>query len=596
MNSHRLTKIFDKQTGLRIRPEAIIGLFLVLSTLAVYWPVSTHEFVGYDDDGYVTENPRVKRGLTIDNIGWALQSTQKSNWHPLTWLSHMLDVELFGMNAGAHHMTSVLFHIFNSLLLFAAFRKMTGRVWPSGFVAAMFALHPLRVESVAWIAERKDVLSTFFWMLTLWSYARYTVLPNRRRYLPVAGFFLLGLMAKPMLVTLPFVLLLLDYWPLTRLRFNALDHQIAESHQRLPAFQLFLEKVPLFLLSLLSCVITFLVQQKAGTLAAIEAKPFSLRIANALVSYVKYIHKMIWPDNLAVLYPYSASISEWYTIGALVMLGGITFLAVRYANKFPWLMVGWLWYLGTLVPVIGFVQTGVQAMADRYTYVPAIGLFIIAAWGGPRIVAGWRYKTKALSIASAAVFIFCITVSRSQVRYWHDSLALFNHALAATSDNYVIHNNLGFELALKGDTDEAIKHYRQALVIHPDFEAAHINLGVALRRQGRLDDSIKYYYTVLSERPTYAGVHHNLGINMLHKGKIDQAIAHFQEALRIKPDYVEVYNSLGAAMVSKGKIKEAIASFRQALRIDPDFSAAKNNLDKLENKTNLKPKITLDFK
>jgi tetratricopeptide (TPR) repeat protein len=596
MRLHRFTKIIDKQTGLRIRPEVIIGFFLVVSTLAVYWPVGSHEFVGYDDDGYVTENPRVKRGLTIDNIVWAFRSNQKSNWHPLTWLSHMLDVQLFGMNAGAHHMTSVFFHILNSLLLFAVFRKMTGRVWPSGFVAAMFALHPLHVESVAWIAERKDVLSTFFWMLTLWSYARYTVFPDIRRYLPVAGFFLLGLMAKPMLVTLPFVLLLLDYWPLKRLRFNAQDHQISESHQRLPALQLFMEKMPLFFLSLLSCVITFLVQQKTGALASIELQPLSLRIANALISYVKYIQKMIWPDNLAVLYPYPPSISGWYTIGALVMLGGITFLAVRYAKKFPWLMVGWLWYLGTLVPVIGFVQTGVQAMADRYTYLPAIGLFIIAAWGGPRIAAGWCYKTKALSIASAALFIFFMTASRSQVRYWHDSLSLFNHALATTSDNYVMHNNLGFELALKGYTDEAIKHYREALAIHPDFEAAHINLGVALRRQGRVDDSIKYYYAVLSVRPGYAGVHHNLGISMLHKGRIDQAISHFQEALRIKPDDAEVYNSLGAAMVSKGKIKEAMASFRQALRIDPDFSAAKNNLDKLENKTNLKPKITLDFK
>ena len=596
MNSNQASKTIDKKIGRRIRPEIVIGLFLVVSTLAVYWPVGSHEFVGYDDDGYVTENPRVKRGLTIDNFLWAFQSTRKSNWHPLTWMSHMLDVRLFGMNAGAHHMTSVFFHILNSILLFAVFRKMTGCPWPSGFVAAMFALHPLHVESVAWIAERKDVLSTFFWMLTLWSYARYAELPLMRRYLPVVGAFALGLMAKPMLVTLPFVLLLLDYWPLKRLRFNASDHQTIELHPKPTAFQLLVEKMPLFLLSLLSCTITYLIQHKAGALAAIEVQPLSLRIANALVSYCKYIQKMIWPDNLSVLYPYPASISGWQTIGALLTLGGITFLAIRYAKRFPWLAVGWLWYLGTLVPVIGLVQTGVQALADRYTYVPLIGLFIVIAWGGSRIVTGWRHKAMALSMASAVVLIFCMTASRFQVRHWYDSLALFNHALAATSDNYVMHNNLGFELASKGHLDKAITHYREALAINPDFEAAHINLGVALRRQGRVDDSIKYYNAVLNARPGYAGVHHNLGLNLLQQGRVDQAVAHFQQALHIRSDYAEVYNSLGAAMVSKGKIKEAVASFRQALRLNPDLAAAKNNLDKLENKTNLKPRITFDFK
>lgn len=596
MHSHRPVEAIENKTRFRIRPELIIALFLILATLAVYWPVSSHEFVGYDDDGYVTENPRVKRGLTIDNVAWALQSTQKSNWHPLTWLSHMLDVRLFGMNAGAHHMTSVFFHILNSLLLFGVFRRMTGRTWSSGFVAAVFALHPLHVESVAWIAERKDVLSTFFWMLTLLSYARYAEHPNLRRYLPVLGFFLLGLMAKPMLMTLPFVLLLLDYWPLKRVQFNALNHQIRGPYQRAPAIELVLEKTPLFFLSLLSCVITFLVQQKAGALASIATQPLAVRIANALVSYVTYIQKMIWPDNLAVLYPYPASISGWHATGAFVLLAGMTFLAIRYANKLPWLLVGWLWYLGTLVPVIGLVQTGVQARADRYTYVPLIGLFIIVAWGLPRLLAGWRYRAKALSIMSAAVLILAIPASRFQVRYWHDSITLFNHALEVTSDNYVIHNNLGFELALKGQAGDAIKHYSRALVINPDFEAAHINLGVALRKQGRVDDSIEYFSALLRAKLAYAGIHHHLGISMLHKGEIDDAISHFQEALGIRPDYAEVYNSLGAAMVSKGKIQEAIASFRQALRIDPDFAEAKRNLNKLESAIDRNAEINIDFK
>jgi hypothetical protein len=381
-----------------IRCEVLVCLLLVFATLAVYWRVSTYEFVGYDDDGYVTENPRVKRGVTLDNIGWALQATQKSNWHPLTWLSHMLDVQFFGMNAGAHHMTSVFFHILNSLLLFAVFRKMTGRVWRSGFVAAMFAIHPLHVESVVWISERKDVLSTFFGMLTLWSYARYAVFPEIKRYLPVVAFFALGLMAKPMLVTLPFVLLLLDYWPLKRIQFNTLSKDSTTPARQYSVSFLIREKTPLFVLSLTSCFITFFTQKKSGAIGTFEIHPFSVRVANAFISYLEYIQKMIWPDNLSVLYPYPGTISELQLIAALILFFSISFLAIRYLKQFPWLGVGWFWYLGTLVPVIGLVQVGVQALADRYTYLPLTGLFIIFAWGVPQLLAGWRHRTIAISV------------------------------------------------------------------------------------------------------------------------------------------------------------------------------------------------------
>jgi tetratricopeptide (TPR) repeat protein len=563
-----------RDIGFKIRPEIIICLFLVLATGAVYLQVWNHEFVGYDDDGYVTENVRVKNGLTLDNIIWAFKTPHKT---------------------GRHHMTNVLFHILNSLLLFGVFRKMTGKVWQSGFVAAMFALHPLHVESVAWVSERKDVLSMFFWMLTLWSYARYAEYPQIKRYIPVIGFFALGLMAKPMLVTLPFVLLLLDYWPLKRVQFNTSNKDTAMAAQRFSVGFLIREKAPFFVLSLTSCFITFFAQKKGGAIGAFETHPFSVRVANAFVSYLEYIQKMIWPDNLAVLYPYPDTISRWQLIAALIVLSGISFLAIRYLKQLPWLGVGWFWYLGTLVPVIGLVQVGVQALADRYTYIPLTGLFIIFAWGLTQLMAGWRHRRIAISAICAALFPILMTTAWTQASYWQNSLTLFTHALDVTSDNYVIHNNLGFELALKGHADDALKHYREALRINPDFEIAYINLGKALLLKGKLDESVRYYQALLEIKPGYARVHHNLGLTLLRKGDTENAIFHFREALRINNDYAEVYNSLGAAMVSKGKIKEAISHFRQALQIKPDFYEAQKNLSKLENLVELKRQVTLEF-
>jgi tetratricopeptide (TPR) repeat protein len=459
----------------------------------------------------------------------------------------------------------------------------------------MFALHPLHVESVAWVSERKDVLSMFFWMLTLWSYARYAEYPQIKRYIPVIGFFALGLMAKPMLVTLPFVLLLLDYWPLKRVQFNTSNKDTAMAAQRFSVGFLIREKAPFFVLSLTSCFITFFAQKKGGAIGAFETHPFSVRVANAFVSYLEYIQKMIWPDNLAVLYPYPDTISRWQLIAALIVLSGISFLAIRYLKQLPWLGVGWFWYLGTLVPVIGLVQVGVQALADRYTYIPLTGLFIIFAWGLTQLMAGWRHRRIAISAICAALFPILMTTAWTQASYWQNSLTLFTHALDVTSDNYVIHNNLGFELALKGHADDALKHYREALRINPDFEIAYINLGKALLLKGKLDESVRYYQALLEIKPGYARVHHNLGLTLLRKGDTENAIFHFREALRINNDYAEVYNSLGAAMVSKGKIKEAISHFRQALQIKPDFYEAQKNLSKLENLVELKRQVTLEF-
>ena len=592
------TAQIDRRGRFSMRLDVLICVFLVVATLFVYWQKSTHDFIGYDDDKYVTENMHVKQGLSFENLIWAFQSTHASNWHPLTWLSHMLDVELYGMNPGAHHLTSLLFHVLNSLLLFIVFRRMTTNVWQSGIVALLFALHPLHVESVAWVAERKDVVSAFFWLLTIWGYIRFTQHPVMERYLVVVGFFSLGLMAKPMVVTLPFVLLLLDYWPLNRIQARQANNHPGKPIAGLPLLRLVYEKIPLFGLAGISCAVTFVAQKKGEALGLLDVHPPMMRVANALVSYLKYIQKMLWPENLSVLYPYPRIISGWQVAVACAVLGGITFLAIRYRKHLPWLFVGWFWYVGTLVPVIGLLQVGVQAMADRYTYLPLVGLFVVLSWGTAQLIDNWRYKKIALTVASAVLCFLLVLNARMQVSYWKNSVTLFEHALEVTADNYVIHNNLGFELALQGKMDAAITHYSAALRINPEFELACINLGTALFSQGKIEKSFSYYQAILNEKPRFAGVHHKFGILLLRVGEIDAAVDHFQAALRIKPDYAEVYNSLGAALVSKGKIQAAMVNFRQAIRINPDLVEAKTNLANLSTAHKggaANQKVTLDF-
>ena len=597
MGPENNSKTIDSNIKLGLRLDVVMCAVLVVATLCVYGKIWTYDFIGYDDDKYVTQNQYVIQGLSKESVIWAFRSTHASNWHPLSWLSHMLDVELFGMNAGAHHLTSFLFHILNSLLLFIVFRKMTAHIWQSGIVALLFALHPLHVESVAWVAERKDVVSAFFWLLTIWSYVRFAHRPAIARYLAVVGFFSLGLMAKPMVVTLPFVLLLLDYWPLNRIQVGQTNDYTGKPNPGLPVLRLVYEKIPLFALAGISCAVTFLAQKKGEALGLLDVHPPMMRVANAVVSYLKYIQKMLWPDQLAVLYPYPKVIVEWQVLAAFVVLGCVTFLAVRYRKRLPWLFVGWFWYVGTLVPVIGLVQVGVQSMADRYTYLPLVGLFVILSWGTAHLIGNWRFKKITLSVASAVLCILLVTTARAQMSYWKNSFTLFEHTLEVTTDNYVIHNNLGFELALKGRMDEAIMHYRAALRINPEFEPAHINLGSALFSQGKIEKSLAYYQATLNQKSRFAGVHHNLGILLLRVGRIDEAVVHFQEALGIKADYAEVYNSLGAALVSQGKIIEAMANFRQAIRIKPDLMEAKLNLKNLSaaQKGNAGPKIKLDF-
>ena len=433
----------DKHRIANIRYDFLVCLFLVIATLAVYWQVRNYSFVNYDDHMYVTQNHNVQAGLTLESITWSFTTIQASNWHPLTWISHMLDCQLYGMNPGRHHLTNVLLHILNSLLLFLVFMRMTGKLWQSGFVAALFALHPLHVESVAWISERKDVLSTFFWMLSLWGYLRYVERPGACRYLLLFFLFILGLMTKPMLVTLPFVLLLLDYWPLNRFQFGS-SGDCNYSIQRPFDFGLVWEKTPLFLLAAVSSVMTYIVQKSGGAVNSLATIPFHDRIANAIVSYVSYIGKMIWPDNLAVFYPYPKSILLWKVAGAGLLLVVVSVVIFRMVRTKPYFAVGWLWYIGTLVPVIGLVQVGSQGMADRYTYVPLIGIFVIIAWGVPDFMPKWRYKKIGFTVTIAAILAIIMITTRLQIRYWSDSLTLFKHAFEVTTvDNCIVHGKLG---------------------------------------------------------------------------------------------------------------------------------------------------------
>ncbi|MDM8525127.1 tetratricopeptide repeat protein [Desulfococcaceae bacterium HSG8] len=583
-----------------IKTELLICLFLVISTFAVYWQVRHHEFVAFDDDDYIINNPRVRAGLTPESITWAFTSAYASNWHPLTWLSHMTDIQLYGINPGQHHLTNVLLHIMNSLLLFFVLRRMTGDLWKSGFAAALFALHPLHAESVAWVSERKDLLSTFFWMLTLWSYIRYVESPGMNTGLPVLVCFTLGLMSKPMLVTLPFVLLLLDYWPLNRLSAPC---------------SLLLEKIPLFVLSAVSSVITFIVQQGGGAVKSPEIYPFDLRIANALVSYMNYILKTVWPSELAFLYPYPRTIPGWQIALATLLLILISLLAIRQIKQRPYLIVGWLWYLGTLVPVIGLVQVGLQSMADRYTYIPLIGIFIMIAWGIPELFSERRHRKTIFAVAAAAIFSVLMVKTYLQIGYWRNSTALFEHALAVTTGNYMAHNklaevllekgrhdqavahyteairlnprfakaynNMAIALEEQGKTDEAIRYYSQALRINPGLAKTHNNLGYAFEKQGRTDEAMKHYTKALELNPEYAEVRINLAVIFLSKKRIDDAILHLQAALRVMPDNVEALNNLGVALAYKGKNEEAVIYLRKALQIKPGHAGASGNLKKV---------------
>jgi len=495
----------------------VVCIALAVATFLIYWQVQTHSFVLADDGLYVTENPNVTAGLTTDGITWAFTTNHAANWHPLTWLSHMLDCELFGPSPGRHHLTSVFLHMLSSLLLFFVLNSATRAFWQSAFVAAAFALHPLHVESVAWVAERKDILAGLFAMLTIAAYLRYVKSRSIRWYLLTLTAFALGLMAKPMLVTLPFVLLLLDYWPLGRFDFPN------NKPQQKPLYHLVREKVPLFLLAAASSVITFIVQRASGAMADVETLAAKLRIANAALSYLRYLGKLVWPSQLAILYPLKAdSISLPYAATAALLLLAVTILLFKLRRKQKHLLVGWLWYLGMLVPVIGLVQVGTQAMADRYTYLPSIGIFIMAAWALPKLVPEFEYRKTVIIVCSMAVLFAWGYLARLQTGHWRNSVTLFQHALRVTEPSSEIQSSLGVALAREGRIDESITHFAKAVKLNPDYAKAHYNMGNALLFQGKPEQAVDHLRRAVSLKPDFQKARARLAEALKQRDKQNQ--------------------------------------------------------------------------
>lgn len=556
--------------------DFLICLALLMATFAVYAQVRQFEFVNLDDSAYTSDNLLVRRGITLEGIEWALTSQDAANWFPATWISHMLDCQFFGLDSGWHHIINVLIHGLASLLLFAFLYRATGARWRSALVAFLFAVHPLHVESVAWVAERKDVLSGFFWFLTLWAYLWFTERLSSIRYLLVLLAFCLGLMAKPMIVTLPFVLLLLDFWPLRRFSFPVRAEAGDKSHPG----AIVLEKAPLVALSLAVSVITYRAQHRGGAVKALTAFPLGLRLENALTSCVAYIGQTLWPVRLAVIYPYPRHIPAWQAVLAALALAGVSMIVVRLRRRCPYLAMGWFWFLGTLVPVIGLVQVGVQARADRYTYIPMVGLLIMVAWGVAQIARHQRAKQVA-AILMSLTCLTCAALAWLQVQHWRNSETLFRHALDVTEENAVAQVNLANYLVnVPGKVPEAVGLWEAALRIDPDSVAAHTGLGNALARiPGQLPESFPHLQAALRLAPDWPIPHNELGNALVKAGRLREAIAQFNEALRLDPDYADAHYNLGVALSEiPSRSAEAMSEYQAALRIKPDYAEARLNL------------------
>jgi protein O-mannosyl-transferase len=583
--------------------RGLICLALGLITLVVFWPSLTYDFLSYDDQAYVTENPHVRAGLTWPGVAWALTSFSVANWHPVTWLSHMLDCQLYGLKPAGHHLTNLLLHTASTLLLFLVLSRMTGALWRSACVAALFAWHPLHVESVAWVAERKDVLSAFFFMLTLSAYGRYVewskVQSSKSKfwYGLVLISFALGLMSKPMVVTLPFVLLLLDYWPLGRSAGRGM--RSAESAgpgvQIIPTdwTRLVVEKIPFLALSAVGCVLTIAAQQQSFAVVSTAGLPLARRIPHVLVSYVHYLGAMLFPRHLAAHYPYTAA-SPFEVAGAATLLALVSFLAVRLAARQPYLLVGWLWYLGTLVPVIGLVQVGDQAWADRYSYLPLIGLFVAVVWGAGDLAKAWASRQAAaglpgslpagcpcrlgLRALAATVGVAMLAGTSLQLRHWKSTRTLFEHAAAVTQNNTRAITVLGSLLAAEGKLEEAKRLYALALSSSPNNPETHFNLGKVLDQQGRLDEAIAEYSRSLWSRQWQDRAHILIGVALAKQQKYEEAAAHYRAALALNPESATAENNLARVLHSQGRLDEAMQHYEAALTLNPQLAQAQNNL------------------
>ena len=591
----------------------LICLALAILTVITFWSLKDCGFINFDDTVYVYENSYVQSGLSANNIVQSFSSElveKSSNWHPVTWLSLMLDYQIFGLNPSGYHLMNLLFHVLNTILLFLIFYRMTKTLWPSAFVAALFAIHPLHVESVAWIAERKDVLSTFFWMLTMGAYSYYVESPGFRRYFFVLLFFILGLMSKPMLVTFPFVLLLLDYWPLQRFGGTKPEHKVQpevsksvisdkqkKKSKKKPAvketlevkkpadpeykwsliYPLLWEKVPLFILAILSSIVTYIAGQKGGAVSSIEELPLVVRIGNAFVSYITYIGKMIWPGNLAVLYPNPRFLVPWQVFGSVLLLIAITLAVFWMFKRFPYLATGCLWYLGTLVPVIGIVQVSSQAMADRYTYIPLIGLFIIVAWGVPELLKKWKHR-KEILLALSALSILCLSIiTWTQVGYWQNSITLYDHTLKVTDYNWLIYNNRGVSYNSHGNYRQAIEDFSRAIEIKQGYADAYYNRGNAYKGLGNYQQAIEDFSRVIKIKQGDADAYNNRGVAYAGLGNYRQAIDDHSRAVEIDPGDAEAYYNRGLDYNSLGDYRQAIDDYSRAIEIKQGYAKAYYN-------------------
>lgn len=560
-------------------------MFIGIVVFAVYGQTIHFQFIyGFDDDLYIAQNERVQEGLNPSNIKWAFTTFYAANWHPVTWLSHMVDAQLFGMNSGKHHLTSVIIHLINAALLYWVLLYLTGSFWSALWVALIFAIHPLHVESVAQIAQRKDLASTFFGLTTIGAFAIYAKRSSYFYYVVSILLFLIGLMAKPMLVTIPVLLLLLDYWPLNRmsLKYGYGNFLYVGAAKRFSA--LLFEKTPFIILSLIFCVITIHAQGEGGAVRSLEAFPLMTRLSNAIVSTAMYLLNLLRPVNLTYFYPYPTTIPAWKIAISLTTVLGITVFAFLNANRRPYIIAGWLWFLIALLPVIGIVQVGGQSMADRYAYLPSIGIYIIIAWILSDIQEISRRYARYLCYGLSIWMTILMTSAWIQVGFWKDSLTLFQHALQITEDNYVTHYNVGVMLYNEGRIEDAGRHYSKAIRIHPNYAKAHNNLGAILAEAGKHEAAMKHYAKAIRLRPDFADAYANMGASLAKQGKNKRAIEYFQRALEVNPESASIFSNLAVAYYNSGNTNKAIESLKTAIQIDPQNEIARNNLRRIVNR------------
>jgi len=572
-------------TDNKFRPPAhpaVLCLLLAFATLAVFWPAKDFDFLGYDDPGYFSSNPHVLRGLTVENVAWVFTNGEMANWHPLTWLSLMLDVEIFGSGAAGPHLVNLLFHSLNGVLMFLLLRRLTGAFWRSAMVAALFSMHPLHVESVAWVAERKDVLCMFFELLSLLAYVCWVqevaqaegrstggrglvagqgIKASRINYHLSLCLFALALLSKPMAVTMPFLLLLLDWWPLRRL---------AEADFKNSLRKLLSEKIPFFALSVLTCAVTLIVQQKGGAVATMTKFTLEMRVENAIVSYARYFGKVLWPSPLANPYPHPGHWPLAEVLGAAVFLVVISVAAIWWRKKLPFFIMGWLWFLGTLVPVIGLVQVGDQSMADRYSYLPVTGIFMVLVWGAAEVFTRWRWPQPLAVCAAVIVLSACVMQTRDQLGYWRNDGTLFSHALAVTENNFAAELDYGAWLSRNGKVNEALEYYNRALKIQPDSAVASYDLGNIYNKLGDWEPAAQHYRESLRLKPENPEALNNLGTVLMRQKKYEEAATNLEAAIKSRPGFAEAFNNLGTAYFHQGQYEAATAAFSKALELAPD--------------------------